>query len=351
MSGGHSRDKNARRYQFVASGLRQEGGFRVWLFGPDPFYSRSEEGDGDYPLYGFLKVQNVALRARLAAIGRLGLRSRAYRRHVYQKIAALTLGAFFVSLAGQRLRRVAARFGKPARHSDVRTAIVSHLYYLDLLPEILACRAMLPDGAPLHLTVPNDRVEQAQNLVRDLPAVIVHPCENRGRDIAPFIALLNAGTFDAYDAVLKLHTKRSPHLRDGEIRRKLLFTMLAGSRNSTQRMLAAFEAPDTGLVGWKASYRASPSYWMANEARVRAIVRQMDMPDDAVRLGFFEGSMFWFRPAALARLRHLQLSPEDFEPEARQLDGTLHHAIERCFTISAWADGFSVRGLDGRLLI
>ncbi|KQO44784.1 hypothetical protein ASF08_07065 [Methylobacterium sp. Leaf85] len=292
----------------------------------------------------------MVMSARLMAIGRLGLRSRAYRRHVYQKIAALTLGAAFVSPVGQRLRQAVARFGTPAHHPDVRTAVVAHVYYLDLLPEILACWATLPDGAPLHLTVPSERIEQARHLLQDIPGAILHPCENRGRDIAPFLTLLNAGVFDPYDAVLKLHTKRSPHLLDGEIRRKLLFTTLAGGRNATLRLLAAFEEPDTGLIGWKASYRAAPSYWMANEARVRAIVRRMGMPDDAVRLGFFEGSMFWFRPAALARLRHLQLSPEDFEPEARQLDATLHHAIERCFTLSAWADGFSVRGLDGRIL-
>ncbi|GJE16949.1 rhamnan synthesis F family protein [Methylobacterium marchantiae] len=296
------------------------------------------------------KAKHVALPARLTAMGRLGFRSHAYARHVYQKIAALTIGAAFVSPVGHRMRRMAARFSKPAHRPNVRTAVVAHLYYLDLLPEILACRAALPDGAPLHLTVPSDRVEQAQILLRGIPATVIHPCENRGRDIAPFIALLNAGTFAAYDAVLKLHTKRSPHLLDGEIRRKLLFSMLAGGQNATRRLLAEFEAPDTGLVGWKACYRAAPSYWMANEARVRAITRQMGIPDDAVRLGFFEGSMFWFRPVALTRLRHLHLRPEDFEPEARQLDGTLHHAIERCFTISARADGFRVSGLDGQVL-
>lgn len=292
----------------------------------------------------------MALPARLTAIGRLGFRSRAYGRHVYQKIAALTVGAVFVSPAGQRMRQRLARFRQPARRPHVRTAIVAHLFYLDLLPEILGCRAMLPDGAPLHLTVPTDRVDQAQRLVQGIPAVVIHPCENRGRDIAPFIALLNGGAFDKYDAVLKLHTKRSPHLLDGEIRRKLLFTMLAGERNATWRTLAAFESPDIGIVGWGDCFRATPSYWMANETRVRTVARRMDLPDDTIRLGFFEGSMFWFRPAALARLRHLQLAGEEFEPEERQLDGTLHHAIERCFTIAAWADGFSVRGLDGRPL-
>lgn len=292
----------------------------------------------------------MALPARLTAIGRLGFRSRAYARHVYQKVAALTIGALFVSAAGRRLRRTMAWFRAPSRRPRVRTAVVAHLFYLDLLPEILECHAMLPDGAILHLTVPDDRVEQARQLVKDIRAAIIHPCENRGRDIAPFVALLNAGTFDSYDAVLKLHTKRSPHLLDGEIRRKLLFSMLAGERNATWRMLATFETADTGIVGWRDCYRSAPPYWMGNEARVRAIATKMRAPGDTIRLGFFEGSMFWFRPTALARIRQLDLLPEDFEPEARQLDGTLHHAIERCFTIAAWADGFSVRDLEGRIL-
>ena len=292
----------------------------------------------------------MALSTRSMVIGRFGFRSRAYARHVFQKITALTFGALFVSTAGRRLRRSLAHFRQSAPRPDLKTAVVAHLFYLDLLPEILDCRAQLPDGAMLHLTVPDDRIEQARRLVQGVPNVVMHSCENRGRDIGPFVALLNAGTFQPYDAVLKLHSKRSPHLLDGEIRRKLLFAMLAGERNATWRLLKAFEQTDIGIVGWKASYREAPPYWMGNEARVRSIASKMGVPQETLRLGFFEGSMFWFRPDALARLQHLGLSWEDFEPEARQLDGTLHHAIERIFTIAARADRFSVRDIKGRVL-
>lgn len=281
---------------------------------------------------------------------RLGLRSRAFVRHVLQKIAALTLGALFVSRSGQRLWALATRWRTPVTPPDVRTAILAHAYYVDMIPEILACRAGLHGQVTVHLTVPAERMEEALQVVGESPDVAIHACENRGRDIAPFLSILNSGLLDSFDAVLKLHTKRSPHLLDGEIRRKMLFRMLCGSKHTTSRALAAFEDPTTGLVGWEASYRTAPPYWMLNEARVRAIASRMNAPADTIRLGFFEGSMFWFRPSALAALRELAFSPEDFEPEARQLDGTLHHAVERCFTIAARARGYSVRDLKGRIL-
>jgi rhamnosyltransferase len=285
------------------------------------------------------------LRTRLDAHFRLRLR--AYIRHVWQKVATLTIGAVFVTPFGKRLR--AALAGSPRRFPDIRVAIVAHVYYLDLVDEILECRAALPGEPPLFFTVPKDRVEQAEARMAGVPGVSIVPCENRGRDIAPFLTLLGTGLLDPFDAVLKLHTKRSPHLLDGDIRRKLLFQMLCGEPNATARALTAFEKPDTGMVGWDDCWRQAPAYWMRNEARVRGIGARMKA-GEALRLGFFEGSMFWFRPKAFDALRELALTPEDFEAEAGQTDGTLHHAVERCFTIAAWTRGSVVRDLKGRLL-
>lgn len=270
--------------------------------------------------------------------------------HVYQKIASVTFGVLFVSRIGRFARAKWAGWRGAASEPTVKIAIVAHAYYLDLVPEILACRAVLPGEVPIHLTVPFDRAEEARARFQDVPGLVVHPYENRGRDIGPFVSLLSAGVLDHFDAVLKLHTKRSPHLLDGEIRRKLLLAMLCGERNAAFRALSAFQDPWTGMVGWAACWRTAAPYWMANKAKVQKIAARMGASEKAAQLGFFEGSMFWFRPAAFAALRDLRLSAEEFEPEAGQVDGTMHHAIERCFTIAAWARGFQVRDLRGRLL-
>ncbi len=292
----------------------------------------------------------MALQDRLVAVARLGFRSHAFARHVYQKIAALTIGRAFVSPGGQAVRRRLAGLRAPRRAPALRLAIVVHAYYPEILDEVLACRGVLPGKVPLHVTVPPERAELARRTLAGVEDVAIHVCENRGRDIWPFVSLLTAGSLDGYDAVLKIHTKRSPHLLDGDIRRKLLFTMLCGERNATLKALAAFEQPTTGIVGWAACWRGAPPYWMGNRARVGELARRMNAGEAASRLGFFEGSMFWLRPEALAALKDLGLSAAEFEAEAGQVDGTLHHALERCFTIAAWSRGFEVRDLDGQEL-
>jgi lipopolysaccharide biosynthesis protein len=136
---------------------------------------------------------------------------------------------------------------------------------------------------------------------------------------------------------------------DGVLRRRLILTLLAGQPEQTRSIVSLFARPEIGMAGSRWSFRVRLAMWMANRERVRALAGQMTPKADPL-LGFFEGSMFWVRPSALAPLRSLGLQKDDFEPEAGQLDGALHHGIERMFTISAWAAGFKVSDLRGRIL-
>ena len=292
------------------------------------------------------RPRRATLNERIAAVARLGLFSGGALRHVLQKLGLMTFGAAYVSDGGRRLRLAFDRAGDAP---GIRAAIVAHAFYPELIGEILRCRRFLPDGAPIFITAPPEKLEAARQAVADAPAVTLVAAPNRGRDIAPFLAVLSAGLLDPFDAVLKIHTKRSPHLLDGEVRRKLLFDKLCGSRAGVRRVLDSFREPATGMVGWRPSFRAAAPYWMENRASNETLARRLGV-EGPPPLGFFEGSMFWFRPAALAGLKTLALGPDCFEAEAGQVDGTLHHAVERLFTIAAWASGYEVRALDGRKL-
>ena len=154
-------------------------------------------------------------------------RLRAIALHYWQKLKANTLGRLFISEAGRKLRSKVAAIGLQPTPPNVRVAITAHIFYLDLAKEIIALRNIFPAPIPVFLTVPLDRAEEFRRIVADTPDVVLFPCENRGRDIAPFLSLLESGALDGFDAVLKLHSKRSPHLIDGDLRRKLLLRCFA----------------------------------------------------------------------------------------------------------------------------
>ncbi len=286
-------------------------------------------------------VSEVSRRVR--SVLRLG-------RHIASKTFEIAAGTAFLSVPGQALWRSRNTLAAVAAPEGIRCAMIAHIYYPELLEDVLECWRALPDGAPLHLTAPNETAAELRIRLSELHNVTVHAVENRGRDIAPFLKVLASGALDGFDAVAKLHTKRSPHLRTGSLRRRLLFTVLAGDRLQVRRVLHRFADPKTGLAGWRFSFRTRASYWHANQARVREIAARIS-PQTSADLAFFEGSMFWFRPAALEPLRRLALTAADFEPEAGQADGALHHAIERSFCLAARAAGYRTNDLTGRRLL
>lgn len=272
---------------------------------------------------------------------------RVARRPVLTVLRAgeMAAGLLYASPGFQRLR--ARRLAAAQAPAGLRSAVLAHVYYPELWDEILALRATLPLGSPLIVTAPPAQAALVRAKAGDDPLVEIIERPNRGRDIAPFLHALGSGALDRFDAVLKVHTKKSPHLARGDLRRRTLFAALGGSQAATAGILARFADPRVGLVGPGAYFRTRPVYWMGDRARVEALCARMDAPAE---LGFFEGSMFWFRPSALAPLRALGLDLEDFEPEDRQLDGTLHHAVERLFCIAAAKAGFVTGSLSGRVL-
>lgn len=270
------------------------------------------------------------------------------KRMAYRLIE-LIWSAIFVSRLGQWIRRRWLRLGGDVSTQQVNVALVAHVFYPDLFDEILAAYRTLPASAALIVTAPPERLAVISALCPPDVDLRLYASPNRGRDVAPFLMLLNAGVLDAFDVVLKLHTKKSPHLLFGGLRRQMLFLSLAGDRSNIARILSHFAGSNTGMVGMRSLFRSRPSFWMANRDRVTELCARMCPPVEP-QLAFFEGTMFWMRVAALGPLRTAAIAETEFEEEAGQLDGTLHHALERAFSLSVLAAEFGITDLQGRSL-
>jgi lipopolysaccharide biosynthesis protein len=271
-------------------------------------------------------------------------------RHGASKFAEIVGGSLFLSAPGQAVWRAMASKQDPAVDGMAK-AVVAHVYYLDLLDEVLECWGQLPIDSHLHITTSASLELPLRNRFQHDKRVHVHVYENRGRDIAPFLMLLGSGQLDRYQAVLKIHAKRSPHLLTGTLRRRLLLTILAGDAMRVRHILALFNDPTVGIAGWRAAHRHSERHWGENRANVAALAHRLQpTAHEPPTLSFFEGSMFWCRPKALQSLRSIGLTSSDFPAEPSRTDGELQHAVERIFNHAARTDGFRVVSLSGRSL-
>lgn len=226
--------------------------------------------------------------------------------------------------------------------ADPHPCAVIHVWYPELLDELAsALRASGIDWRIL-ITTALEREPLVRERVARLGLVAtIEAFENRGRDILPFLHVANRLLDEGVEVVLKLHTKRSVHRRDGEIwRRELLDKLLAPERAG--RILAAFRDDATlGLVHAEGHLQPLDYYWGANQANVDYLTRRLGIPAPQVENdSFIAGSMLWLRPAALRPLLDAHLNMGEFEAEAGQLDGTLAHAIERVFCLVARSGGF-----------
>lgn len=236
------------------------------------------------------------------------------------------------------------RFDPDRPRADV--AIVCHVYYPDLWPEFREKLARVPVPHDLYVTLTyrGEETEALADQIRaEFPRATVVPLENRGRDILPFLTLVNAGALSGYDAVCKMHTKKSPHREDGEKwRRHLIDGVLPDE--GLESLLETFIKDDEASF-WVADgqHFDDTKWWGSNLEVTRSLLRRIEIEITGKRLSFPAGSIYWLKPAMIDLLRAMQLHADQFDPEMAQVDGTLAHALERVMGFLSDAAGRQIR--------
>ena len=248
----------------------------------------------------------------------------------------------------------------PAQVTDrpavVPVAVVAHIYYEDTWPDIAGALRGLDDSLRFDRHDSRGSRTIDRNDRRSYPAAEIEIMQNRGRDIGPFLTLLERGRLDGYRYICKVHGKKSidggRKMYTGEIwRRRLLFDLI-GAPGAANAAIDMFERdPSIGMIGTKVFRLPKAGYpedlsWSANRSMTLKIAERMGVPSDKFQLDFFGGTMFWVRPEALKPFRELRLAA-DMPHESGQIDGDLPHTLERVLPTAVLAAGFRLADSEG----
>jgi len=316
---------------------------------------RSSSWRATAPLRG-VATQGRVVRRRIRQIP--GLLSR--RRGV--SVATPTIGLFPPKISS-RVGPVTAespllahpeRAGRGTRRtfewspSDARVLVVAHVFYPEVWRDIEERLVRIPEPYDLVVSLVESRAAMLEpEIAARFPHAFVRCVPNVGRDAAPLVELAGAGVLGGYDAVLKVHTKRSPHRIDGDAWRVALLDGLLASPEEISRILELLRQDDSvGLVVPNGHVHGTET-WGSNQPLVEALASRIPCAFDPDQLRYPAGSMYWARPWVLQRLADLELGPEHFEPEASHLDGSTAHAVERFVGVAAQASGLDVVEVSG----
>lgn len=241
-------------------------------------------------------------------------------------------------------------------------AVVLHLFYPEMWEGDFRDRLKKLSELmeyDLIVNVQKTGLHIADSIKKDFPDAVVVATPNKGRDVLPFINIARVLRSLNYQAVLKLHSKKSPQRIDGsdwlnDMLDKLIPTQ-AITANDLQKILTK---TSTGVIGPSGHYIALPVGEVSqkmNKRNVGKVIKRAVNMGAARRVdtspwdyGFFEGTMFWIRLDSLSGL--LETPARLFESEAGQTDGTLAHAIERCLCVVPEINNKKIYEINGQTI-
>lgn len=149
---------------------------------------------------------------------------------------------------------------------------------------------------------------------------------NHGRDVMPFLMSLKFIELNNYSHFVKLHTKKSKHLRDKGRWFKLNVEFLIGNKGITDRIFSLM--PDDGPKIFGESVLEISDHLENNIHWLSYL-----LGDDPMRTHskFIPGTMFLGTGSFLKLVKTMNLHRHKIEKEAGQLDGCCVHALERYF--------------------
>lgn len=228
--------------------------------------------------------------------------------------------------------------------AETRVALHLHVYYADMLPDILRRLGLNQIRPDLFVSVPDAQVAaDIEDVLKTYAGLVVDAqvVPNRGRDIGPFLTAFGPELVNDYDIVGHLHTKKTVDVKDEAVGRNwhtfLVENLIGGQSCMADTIVGRMAAdPSIGMV-----FPDDPNVigWSGNLAIAKVIGQRLGVDDYPEHFLFPIGTMFWARIEAIRPLFDLHLAWEDYPPEPIAYDGTMLHALERLFPFVVVAQG------------
>ena len=234
-----------------------------------------------------------------------------------------------------------------------KIAVHLHLFYLEQLDDLLVRLQNLTDYPyDLFVTMVDDNAEAKQKILTFKSDAKIWMVPNLGYDVGPFIDFLHQIDLEAYDYIIKIHTKRTQddkycifngHRFDMQVWREMLLDAIISPKAAVNNLQILEQNPRIGMIG--SDYVLTDEEFtyrnMEEEIAEEMVKIGLKMPQDR---HFVAGTMFWARAKMLQPFLAYEI--ENFAASDEQVhDETLAHVLERMFGLAVTAQGYQIIGM------
>ena len=209
-------------------------------------------------------------------------------------------------------------------------------------------------NADLYVSIPNSVNTGIKNsIINEYKDAHIYEFDNHGRDVLPFITIASE-IIEKYAFILKIHSKKSPHFKDGaKWLDDIVESLIPNDKVKINEIVRLLNKEKTALIGPAGYYYPLAINLQANGIGLRTILRRTkgflkarNVLKNSFDYGFFAGTMFWIQGDVLSQIVHAGFNKKYFQEEKGQIDGTFAHALERAFCLLPEIDEKNIYQID-----
>jgi lipopolysaccharide biosynthesis protein len=233
------------------------------------------------------------------------------------------------------------------KFDSLSISVIYHIYFPEYLDAAFASMNHFPKNTQFFVTSSSTEILESVKWfsVRTGTSITATLTPNLGRNFGPMLVSLREA-IKSSDVIFHLHSKKSVHERakSGARWGMSLWDTLVGSQTRVESILRSFaNNQDIGLAYTTNELFFGPEslIWAGNMGAGRKWLETNGFEWPGEHVAFPAGGMFAARTAAIKEILDYDWNFDQFPPENGQVDGQLHHAIERLIGAVPHLKGYS----------